>query len=122
MWIWRSPFLDTLELETASCFWNALQEGLILPQNDIYQFYVGEVNQAINQESSEIVAYKFLHDRVQQAAYSLWNLRRHRLKANEQRPAIEVITEYGNLPQIEYFTGQLNQAFMNIIANAINAS
>jgi predicted ATPase/signal transduction histidine kinase len=46
---------------------------------------------------------------------------KHRLKANEQRPAIEVITNYGNLPQIECFPGQLNQVFMNIIANAIDA-
>ncbi|MGI2907779.1 ATP-binding sensor histidine kinase [Tolypothrix sp. VBCCA 56010] len=45
----------------------------------------------------------------------------HRLKANEQRPAIEVITEYGNLPKIECFPGQLNQVFMNILANAIDA-
>ncbi|MBW4617355.1 MAG: AAA family ATPase [Desmonostoc vinosum HA7617-LM4] len=46
---------------------------------------------------------------------------KHRLKANEQRPAIEVITEYGNLPKIECFPGQLNQVFMNILANAIDA-
>ncbi|HEY9849530.1 MAG TPA: ATP-binding sensor histidine kinase [Leptolyngbyaceae cyanobacterium] len=46
---------------------------------------------------------------------------KHRLKANEQRPAIEVITNYGNLPQIECFPGQLNQVFMNTIANAIDA-
>ncbi|MBD2182327.1 AAA family ATPase [Planktothrix sp. FACHB-1375] len=46
---------------------------------------------------------------------------KHRLKANEQRPAIEVITNYGNLPLIECFPGQLNQVFMNTIANAIDA-
>ncbi|MFW9263034.1 AAA family ATPase [Nostoc sp. CALU 546] len=46
---------------------------------------------------------------------------KHRLKANEQRPAIEVITEYGKLPQVECFPGQLNQVFMNILANAIDA-
>ncbi|MEH1780936.1 MAG: response regulator [Nostoc sp.] len=46
---------------------------------------------------------------------------KHRLKANEQRPAIEVITHYDNLPQIECFPGQLNQVFMNILANAIDA-
>ncbi|MBU7586879.1 MAG: AAA family ATPase [Nostoc sp. TH1S01] len=46
---------------------------------------------------------------------------KHRLKANEQRPAIEVITDYGNVPQIECFPGQLNQVFMNILANAIDA-
>ncbi|WP_442944182.1 GAF domain-containing sensor histidine kinase [Nostoc sp.] len=46
---------------------------------------------------------------------------KHRLKANEQRPAIEVITDYGNFPQVECFPGQLNQVFMNILANAIDA-
>jgi signal transduction histidine kinase len=46
---------------------------------------------------------------------------KHRLKPNELRPAIEVLNHYGNLPQIECFPGQLNQVFMNIIANAIDA-
>ncbi|MHC5917443.1 MAG: trifunctional serine/threonine-protein kinase/ATP-binding protein/sensor histidine kinase, partial [Nostoc sp.] len=45
---------------------------------------------------------------------------KHRLKANEQRPAIEVITDYGNFPQVKCFPGQLNQVFMNILANAID--
>ncbi|WP_235526672.1 GAF domain-containing sensor histidine kinase [Nostoc piscinale] len=46
---------------------------------------------------------------------------KHRLKANNQRPAIVVITDYGDLPNIECFPGQLNQVFMNILANAIDA-
>jgi signal transduction histidine kinase len=46
---------------------------------------------------------------------------RHRLKANEKRPAIEVILEYGDIPLINCFPGQLNQVFMNILANAIDA-
>ncbi|MDF5737816.1 MULTISPECIES: AAA family ATPase [unclassified Nostoc] len=46
---------------------------------------------------------------------------KHRLKANEQRPAIEVITQYSTFPQVECFPGQLNQVFMNILANAIDA-
>jgi len=46
---------------------------------------------------------------------------KHRLKANEHHPAIEVVTDYGNLPQIECFPGQLNQVFMNLLANAIDA-
>ncbi|MBD2298142.1 hybrid sensor histidine kinase/response regulator [Nostoc sp. FACHB-87] len=45
----------------------------------------------------------------------------HRLKANEQRPAIIVINNYDNLPEVECFPGQLNQVFMNILANAIDA-
>ncbi|MDZ8050489.1 MAG: AAA family ATPase [Aulosira sp. ZfuVER01] len=46
---------------------------------------------------------------------------RHRLKANELRPAIEVIKDYGELPLVECFAGQLNQVFMNLLANAIDA-
>ena len=45
---------------------------------------------------------------------------KHRLKANEIRPAIEVIRDYGDLPSIRCFPGQLNQVFMNILANAID--
>jgi predicted ATPase/signal transduction histidine kinase len=45
----------------------------------------------------------------------------HRLKANAQRPTIEVIKNYGNLPLISCYSGQLNQVFMNLIANAIDA-
>ena len=46
---------------------------------------------------------------------------KHRLKANDQRPAIEVIKHYGELSQVQCFPGQLNQVFMNILANAIDA-
>ncbi|MEH1866692.1 MAG: AAA family ATPase [Nostoc sp.] len=46
---------------------------------------------------------------------------KHRLKANELRPTIEVVKNYSKLPQIECFPGQLNQVFMNILANAIDA-
>ncbi|MEG4346638.1 AAA family ATPase [Microcoleus sp. A003_D6] len=46
---------------------------------------------------------------------------KHRLKASESRPAIEVETNYGNIPILECFPGQLNQVFMNILANAIDA-
>lgn len=46
---------------------------------------------------------------------------KHRLKANENRPAIEVIKEYGDLPLVECYAGQLNQVFMNLLSNAIDA-
>ncbi|WP_449421016.1 trifunctional serine/threonine-protein kinase/ATP-binding protein/sensor histidine kinase [Phormidium nigroviride] len=45
---------------------------------------------------------------------------KYRLKANQFRPAIEVITNYGKIPSIACFPGQLNQVFMNILANAID--
>ncbi|MEB3151281.1 MAG: PAS domain S-box protein, partial [Sphaerospermopsis sp.] len=45
---------------------------------------------------------------------------KYRLKGNENRPAIKINKEYGEIPQIECFPGQLNQVFMNILANAID--
>ncbi|MEG4866354.1 MULTISPECIES: ATP-binding sensor histidine kinase [unclassified Microcoleus] len=45
----------------------------------------------------------------------------HRLKASGDRPAIKIIKNYGELPQIECYPGQLNQVFMNLLANAIDA-
>ncbi len=44
-----------------------------------------------------------------------------RIKARPDRTEIEIIKEYGNLPLIECFAGQLNQVFMNILVNAIDA-
>jgi signal transduction histidine kinase len=44
---------------------------------------------------------------------------KYRLKANEHRPEIAIVRDYGKLPAIQCFPGQLNQVFMNILANAI---
>ncbi|MFQ4160607.1 MULTISPECIES: trifunctional serine/threonine-protein kinase/ATP-binding protein/sensor histidine kinase [Nostocales] len=57
-----------------------------------------------------------LHDGIDSTLLIL----KYRLKANEFRPAIQVIQDYGELPLIECFPGQLNQVFMNILANAID--
>ena len=45
----------------------------------------------------------------------------NRLKAKPGYPAIEVLKEYGDLPWVECYPGQLNQVFMNILSNALDA-
>ncbi|MEH1836064.1 MAG: hybrid sensor histidine kinase/response regulator [Nostoc sp.] len=45
----------------------------------------------------------------------------HRLKANGDRPGIEVIKSYATLPLVNCYVGEMNQVFMNILANAIDA-
>ncbi|MEZ2238742.1 AAA family ATPase [Microcoleus sp.] len=45
----------------------------------------------------------------------------HRLKAQPDRPAIQVIKKYGDLPLVKCYSGQLNQVFMNLLGNAIDA-
>ncbi|MFP5271968.1 GAF domain-containing protein [Coleofasciculus sp.] len=44
----------------------------------------------------------------------------HRLKPKGNQPEIKVLTEYGELPQVECYPGQLNQVFLNILNNAID--
>lgn len=45
----------------------------------------------------------------------------HRLKQQSHRPEIRIIKDYGALPLVECYPGQLNQVFMNLIHNAIDA-
>ncbi|EKQ70037.1 signal transduction histidine kinase regulating C4-dicarboxylate transport system [Leptolyngbyaceae cyanobacterium JSC-12] len=45
----------------------------------------------------------------------------NRLKASSSHPGIETVKEYGKLPLVECYAGQLNQVFMNILSNAIDA-
>ncbi|MEG4167484.1 MULTISPECIES: PAS domain S-box protein [unclassified Microcoleus] len=45
----------------------------------------------------------------------------HRLKETAGHPKIVLIKEFGNLPRVQCYAGQLNQVFMNIIGNAIDA-
>ncbi|HEY9611562.1 trifunctional serine/threonine-protein kinase/ATP-binding protein/sensor histidine kinase [Allocoleopsis sp.] len=58
---------------------------------------------------------------IHEGINSTLTILKYRLKANDQRPAIEIIKEYGDLPLVKCYPGQLNQVFMNIIANAIDA-
>ncbi len=83
-------------------------------------------------------------DRIQQIVMSLRNFSRHdeaefkrvdihqgidntlmilqsRLKATAEHPEIIAIKDYGKLPPIECYPGQLNQVFMNLLNNAIDS-
>jgi len=57
--------------ETAGDLWQALDEGSIVPLSDNYRFFQYAETAAVFGDRDLEVTYKFLHDRVQQAAYSL---------------------------------------------------
>ncbi|MGB3570882.1 MAG: AAA family ATPase, partial [Phormidesmis sp.] len=69
--------------KTATQLYQAIQIGLIIPQNEVYKFYWSPLlsdktqtedrpsQQRASSEYAGKATYKFLHDRVQQAAYSL---------------------------------------------------
>ena len=58
-----------------------------------------------------------LHDGLESTLLILQN----RLKAGPGSPVIEIRRNYGALPLVECYAGQLNQVFMNILSNAIDA-
>ncbi|WP_348242780.1 ATP-binding protein [Leptolyngbya sp. DQ-M1] len=58
---------------------------------------------------------------IQEGIDSTLLLLQHRLKANSQRPAIQVTRNYADIPPVPCYPGQLNQVFMNLLANAIDA-
>ncbi|MCT7958899.1 trifunctional serine/threonine-protein kinase/ATP-binding protein/sensor histidine kinase [Laspinema palackyanum] len=55
--------------EVAIALWAALQEGLILPTTALYQFFQDVESLGLSPDINP--SYRFLHDRVQQAAYFL---------------------------------------------------
>ncbi|MEA5477123.1 AAA family ATPase [Pseudanabaena galeata UHCC 0370] len=61
--------------QTATALWKALENGLIIPLNQIYKFFQNELDNELDFDDRDalpsIPIYRFLHDRVQQAAYSL---------------------------------------------------
>ena len=79
----------------------------------------------------EIVKSLRTFSRLDEAAFKAVNLHEgidstlmiiaHRLKPEGDKPGISLIKEYGNLPQVECNSGQLNQVFMNLLINAIDA-
>ena len=83
------------------------------------------------QRIQEIVKSMRIFSRVDEAEVKTVNIHEgidstltllhHRLKAKPDHPEIELIKQYGQLPQVECHAGQLNQVFMNIISNAIDA-
>jgi signal transduction histidine kinase len=68
------------------------------------------------------------HDEAQMKAVNIHDgidgtlmILRHRLKASNNHTEIEIVKHYAQLPLIECYPGKLNQVFMNILANAIDA-
>jgi signal transduction histidine kinase len=58
-----------------------------------------------------------LHDSIDSTILILQN----RLNAKTDRPDIQIIKNYEKLPGVECYAGQINQVFMNLISNAIDA-
>lgn len=90
----------------------SMQEGA----NRIKQIVLSLRNfSRLDEKDSKIVD---IHEGIESTLVIL----QHRLKEqSKQRGEIQVIKEYGKLPQIECYPAQINQVFMNVLSNAIDA-
>ncbi|ATB36882.1 hypothetical protein CYFUS_002297 [Cystobacter fuscus] len=98
--------------ETAESLWAGLREGLVLPVGDAYKFIEDRsaaaafVERETPGESARVV-YRFLHDRVQQAAYSL-------IPEDSRR---EVHLRIGRLMRSALSKGERNEELFTIVGH-----
>ena len=90
---------------------SSMQEGVQRIRN------ISTSLRTFSRSDSDRKVYCNIHDGIDSTIMIL----KHRLKASEDRPDIQVIRDYDNLPELECFIGQLNQVFINLLANAIDA-
>ncbi|MDY6781393.1 MAG: PAS domain S-box protein [Cyanobacteriota bacterium] len=58
---------------------------------------------------------------IHQGIDSTLMILQNRLKSKANRPAIRIVQNYGLFAKVECYPGQLNQVFMNVLVNAIDA-
>jgi predicted ATPase/signal transduction histidine kinase len=81
---------------------------------------IAEISRSMRTFSRSDTASKVpfnIHDGIN----STMTILKHRLKANQNSPEIQLVKNYGDLPEVQCYPGQLNQVFMNLTANAIDA-
>jgi signal transduction histidine kinase len=111
-----------------------IQEALAATELDFIQDDLLKLFQSMNMGAKrihEIVKSMLTFSRVDELNTKAVNIHEgidstltilnYRLKAKPEQPNIEVVKQYGDLPLIECYTGRLNQVFMNILSNAIDA-
>lgn len=81
---------------------------------------ISNISNSLRTFSRTDISNKIVFD-IHEGIDSTLTILSHRLKYNKQRSQIQVIKDYGKLPLIECYPEQINQVFMNIIANAIDA-
>jgi PAS domain S-box-containing protein len=97
--------------------WEILKESKAPNLVSISEMYPGNALHPISQIDESELKNIDLHENLD----STLMLLESRLKEQPYHPAIQLIKQYGNLPHVECYAGELNQVFMNLLANAIDA-
>ncbi|MGL5062631.1 MAG: PAS domain-containing protein [Microcoleus sp.] len=108
-------FADEIELEFIKNDFPQLLISIEMGADRIRQIVLSLRNFSRLEESA--LKRVDIHEGIDSALLIL----QHRLKENGRNRNIEIVKEYGKLPLVECYVGQLNQVFMNILSNAIDA-
>lgn len=125
-----SQYQTTPSAETLSAIQTLLHEiDLNFIQEDLDRVFSSMQNGT--QRIQDIVASLRKFSRLDEAEWkrvdiheglaSTLTLLNHRLKATSTQPEIRILQDYGELSPIECHAGELNQVFMNLLENAIDA-
>jgi signal transduction histidine kinase len=79
-----------------------------------------EISESLRIFSRKDVKFKVDFD-IHKGIESTLTILKHRLKGDREGSGIKIVQEYGDIPLVQCFPGQLNQVFMNILCNAIDA-
>ncbi|KAF3889772.1 MULTISPECIES: sensor histidine kinase [Nostocales] len=108
-------WMDEVDVEYLETDLPKLMKSLELGSDRIRQLVVSLRNfSRLDESGTQIID---LHEGIESTLLIL----QHRLKPRPEHPGIQVVRDYGQLPHVECYPSQLNQVFMNIFGNAIDA-
>lgn len=108
-------YIDSIDLEFLQTDFLTVLSSLKLGSERLFQIVRSLRN--LSRKDSE----KMLSVNLEEGLEGTLLILKNRLQATPSRPSIKVIRDYGKLPSILCYPGQLNQVFMNLISNAIDA-
>src|SRR5919202_2988522 len=108
-------FVEEIDLEFLVEDWSKLMNSMQVGAERIEQTVLS-LKSFSRLDESELKPVD-IHDNLND---TIWILQ-HRLRAEGNRPAIKMIKNYGQLPLVYCYASQLNQVFMNLFDNAIDA-
>jgi PAS domain S-box-containing protein len=110
-----ADLMERIDLEFLAADYPKLLESMRVGAERI-KCIVASLRTFSRMDEAEIKAVN-LHDGLDSTVMIL----QHRLKAHGSYPSITLEKNYGPLPLVECYAGQLNQVFMNLLSNAIDA-
>lgn len=108
-------WMDEVDIDYLQADLPKLVDSLKLGSDRIRQLVLSLRNfSRLDESGTQLVN---LHEGIESTLLLL----QHRLKPRPEHPGIQVVRDYGQLPHVECYPSQLNQVFMNILGNAIDA-